>query len=61
MGLARNQISIPPGMELDLGAVGKGYVGDLAAELLKEDGVTSALLDIGGNIQAVGSHPDGSD
>lgn len=55
-----NLIRLPEGMELDLGAVGKGYAGDLAAELLKENGVTSALLDIGGNIQAVGSRPDGS-
>ena len=56
-----NQIHLPAGMELDLGAVGKGYAGDLAAEILKERGITSALLDIGGNIQAIGSRPDGSD
>lgn len=56
-----NQIQLPAGMELDLGAVGKGYAGDLAAEILKDRGITSALLDIGGNIQAVGSRPDGSD
>lgn len=56
-----NVITLPQGMELDLGAVGKGYAGDLAAELVKEEGVTSALLDIGGNVQAVGSRPDGSD
>lgn len=35
--------------------------GDLAAEILKDQGITSALLDIGGNIQAIGSRPDGSD
>lgn len=46
---------------LDLGAVGKGYAGDVIAELLRENGVTSALLDIGGNIQAIGSKTDGSD
>lgn len=45
---------------MDLGAVGKGYTGDIIAELLKEQGVTSALLDIGGNIQMVGRKPDGS-
>lgn len=56
-----SQITLPSGMELDLGAVGKGYAGDLAAELLETEGITSALLDIGGNIQAVGSRPDGSD
>ena len=59
--LEGNQILLPEGMEVDLGAVGKGYAGDLTAELLKEAGITSALLDIGGNIQAVGSRPDGTD
>ena len=34
---------------------------DLAAEILKDQGITSALLDIGGNIQAIGSRPDGTD
>ncbi|MFR7997597.1 MAG: FAD:protein FMN transferase [Blautia sp.] len=56
-----NQIQIPSGMKLDLGAVGKGYAGDEAAETLKENGITSALLNLGGNVQAVGSKPDGSD
>lgn len=54
-------VQFPDGMMLDLGAVGKGYAGDVIAELLKENGITSALLDIGGNIQAIGAKPDGSD
>lgn len=58
--LSGNQVSLPEGMELDLGAVGKGYAGDILAELLKEEGVGSALLDLGGNIQTIGSRPDGS-
>lgn len=45
---------------LDLGAVGKGYTGDLVVELLKENGITSALLDLGGNIQTIGTKPDGT-
>lgn len=52
--------SLSEGSQIDLGAVGKGYAGDLAAEALKENGVTSALLDLGGNIQTVGTKPDGS-
>ena len=56
-----NELQIPNGMELDLGAVGKGYAGDLAAEILEEEGITSALLNLGGNIQAVGTRPDGSE
>lgn len=52
--------SLPEGMEIDLGSVAKGYTGDLLAGLLRENGVTSALLDLGGNIQAIGAKPDGS-
>ncbi len=55
-----NFVTLPDGMQLDLGAVGKGYTGDIIAELLKEQGITSALLDIGGNIQMIGRKPDGS-
>lgn len=59
--LKADSVMLEDGMMLDLGAAGKGYAGDEAARLLEERGVTSALLDIGGNIQAVGSKPDGSD
>ena len=52
--------ALPGGMEIDLGSVAKGYTGDQLADLLRENGVTSALLDLGGNIQAVGAKPDGS-
>ena len=45
---------------MDLGAVGKGYAGDLVTELLKKRGITSAVLDIGGNIQTIGTQPDGT-
>ncbi len=56
-----NTIRLEPDMMLDLGAVGKGYASDEAAELLREEGITSALLDLGGNIVMIGSRPDGSD
>lgn len=58
--LEEKLVTLPDGMQLDLGAVGKGYTGDIVTELLKEQGVTSALLDIGGNIQMIGRKPDGS-
>lgn len=45
---------------LNLGGVGKGYVGDRAAESLEEDGVTSAIINFGGNIIAIGDK-DGKD
>lgn len=49
--LEGNLAALPDGMQLDLGAVGKGYTGDILSELLKEQGVASALLDIGGNYE----------
>ena len=52
-------MELPSGMELDLGAVGKGYAADETAQVLAEHGVESALLDFGGNILAMGSRPDG--
>lgn len=53
-------VSVPESVELDLGAVAKGYTGDCLLALLKERGVTSAMLDLGGNIQVLGEKPDGS-
>lgn len=52
---------LPQGMEADLGAVAKGYAGDLLVRQMEEAGVTSALLDLGqSTILAVGDKPDGS-
>lgn len=54
-------VQLPENMQIDLGAVGKGYTGDLVVEMLKENGVESALLDLGGNIQTIGTKPDGTE
>ena len=55
------RLTVPEGMELDLGAVGKGYTADLVTEVLNEYDVESAIISLGGNVHAVGSRPDGSD
>ena len=60
VALADDRVSLPEGSMLDLGGVAKGYAGQLVAASLRESGVGSALLDIGGNVQAVGARPDGS-
>ena len=49
-----------PAAKLDLGGIAKGYIADKLAEALRERGVESALLSLGGNILAVGSKPNGS-
>ncbi len=52
-------VQLPEGMMIDLGSVAKGFAGREAAVLLRDAGVSSALLDLGGNIQTVGTKPDG--
>lgn len=52
--------SLPDGMEIDLGSVAKGYTSNALIALLRENGVTSALLNLGGNVHALGGKPDGS-
>ena len=48
-----------PGVMLDLGAIGKGYAIERAAELLREAGVTSAMLHGGtSTVFAIGQPPD---
>lgn len=60
LDLVNGQARLPEGMEADLGAVAKGYTGDRLAHLMEELGVDSAIFSLGGNVQAVGSKPDGS-
>lgn len=43
-------------VQLDLGGYAKGYALDRAAELLKTMGVHNALINIGGNVMALGAH-----
>ena len=57
---ATGVVTLPEGMEIDLGSVAKGYAGQLAAQMLREHGVQYALLNLGGNVQTVGTKPDGS-
>lgn len=42
------------GMQIDLGAIAKGYAVDSAINKLKEQGVESALVNAGGNIYCLG-------
>lgn len=44
------------GAAVDLGGIAKGYIADRLVAYLTQNGVESALIDLGGNIAAVGSH-----
>jgi thiamine biosynthesis lipoprotein len=47
------------GQAIDLGGIAKGYAADRAVQIYRELGVKSALIDIGGNVSAVGGRPGG--
>ena len=48
-----------PGMMLDLGGIAKGYTADIISKMLTDNGVNSAIIDLGGNIFAHGQKPTG--
>jgi thiamine biosynthesis lipoprotein len=48
------------GMALDLGAIAKGYAADEAAKLLSANGVSRGIIDLGGDIFALGEKKDQS-
>lgn len=56
-----NIITIPENMQTDLGSAAKGYAADRIAEIFRENSIESGIINLGGNIAAVGSKPDGSD
>ncbi len=51
VGLAR------AGMALDLGGIAKGYAADRALAVLRAHGVSSALVDVGGEVAVLGGRP----
>ncbi len=53
-------VSLPDGMEIDLGSVAKGYTGDQVMQVFRDTGVTSGMINLGGNVQVLGTKPDGS-
>ncbi|MCL1874056.1 MAG: FAD:protein FMN transferase [Clostridiales bacterium] len=53
-------VTVPDGMVLDLGGVAKGYATEQAGAMLREQGITRAIINAGGNVLALGHKPDGS-
>lgn len=45
-----------PAVRVDLGGYAKGYALDVAAAYLKSQGIDNALINIGGNVMALGKH-----
>ena len=55
-----DQVQLPKGMQIDLGAAAKGYVSQKLMELFRERGIESAVVSLGGNVQTMGKKQDGT-
>jgi thiamine biosynthesis lipoprotein len=53
-------VRIPTGYKIGLGGIAKGYIVDRAADLLKQAGIQSFLVQAGGDLYGAGRKPDGS-
>lgn len=49
-----------PEAGIDLGAIAKGYIADQVKTYLKKQGVKHAIINLGGNVDVIGTKPDGS-
>ena len=53
-------VSFPAGTEISFGAVAKGCASENAIRSMRNVGVTSGIVSLGGNVQTLGRKPDGS-
>lgn len=56
----QTSISLPEGMEIDLGGIAKGYTSGRVMEVMKSYGIESAVINLGGNAHVLGNKTDGS-
>jgi thiamine biosynthesis lipoprotein len=47
-------------MSLDTGGIAKGFIADSIADIIKSENCSGALINLGGNVLAIGEKPDGS-
>ena len=56
----KNTITLDKNTFIDLGGIAKGYASNKSADILKKNGIESAIISLGGNVRTVGTKPDGS-
>ena len=53
--LENNQVELLNGASIDLGGIAKGFIADEIANLLEKNHIEKALINLGGNVFAIGS------
>lgn len=57
--LTGSHVTLPADVKLDLGGIAKGFTSARVMDVFKENGVTSGIISLGGNVQTLGLKPDG--
>lgn len=59
--ISENTVTLAdPDSEIDLGFIAKGFIADKIKNYLISEGISSAIINLGGNVLTIGSKPDGS-
>lgn len=56
-----DQVTLGTGQQMDLGGIAKGYTSARIMEIYREYGIISGMVSLGGNVQTLGTRPDGKD
>lgn len=59
-GEANYSVRMPAGTQISFGAVAKGCASKYAIDAMRKSGVTSGIVSLGGNVQTLGTKPDGT-
>lgn len=55
------QVALTGGSSIDLGGIAKGYTSSRVIQIMKDCGIEHAIVNLGGNVQVLGTKTDGSD
>ena len=55
------QVALTGGSSIDLGGIAKGYTSSRVIQIMKDCGIEHGIVNLGGNVQVLGTKTDGSD
>ena len=59
IALSGNEVTVPSHVQIDLGAIAKGYIADCMAAFFRAHGVESGIVNLGGNVITIGKKAEG--
>ena len=60
IAISGSTVTIPADAKVDLGGIAKGFTSARVMGIFHENGIKNGILSLGGNVQALGTKPDGS-